>query len=306
MSPLVAPTEQMLTAEQEDDSKPINVVSLDALDSLSARDDDASTTSDMADGPTERRSSLVVDIMRGEGVESISAQVATPHGFDLKSPTLTTGQPRGSRRSHVGTSAASAPTSEFFINRSLQFFVLHFVLLYALQIAGQATVLVMDLLDLLDLVHLDEVAEQYLLSADVMVTALLVLEIFAQVAVAGGCSRYLCRGGRRCGRVFDVTIATASIALIAFELARPATEHALVAAELTNSSAALFTNGVQHTDQEEEEKGVILTFESVRNVLRTVRVYVFLHRLYDLLRSPLDHLAVLVDDIDDEAHVDLV
>mgnify|MGYP004222329143 CR=1 FL=1 len=49
----------------------------------------------------------------------------------------------------------------------------------------------------------------------------------------------------------------------------------------------------------------MLTFESVRNALRAVRVYVFVHRLFDLLRAPLDHLAVLVDDINHNG-VDLV
>ena len=36
---------------------------------------------------------------------------------------------------------------------------------------------------------------------------------------------------------------------------------------------------------------------ATRNALRAVRVYVFVSRLFDLLRAPLDHLAVLVDDI---------
>ena len=57
-----------------------------------------------------------------------------------------------------------------------------------------------------------------------MVTALLIVEIAAQAAVARGCGRYLCGGGRACGRAFDLAIATISIALIVFEITRPATE----------------------------------------------------------------------------------
>ena len=56
-----------------------------------------------------------------------------------------------------------------------------------------------------------------------------------------------------------------------------------------------------HVDQDqngvgEQEMGVGAA-SATRNALRAVRVYVFVSRLFDLLRAPLDHLAVLVDDI---------
>ena len=293
-------------------------------------------------GELRARRPLVVDILRGDAVEGIarrhSAEAAEgpPLGtttrvhhpaVDSKAATPWVQRLKPGHTEHstcsVGeagyaASAMSTPDGEAFINRALQFFVVHFVLLYAVQIAGQVTVLVVDMLDLVDWLRLDEVAHAYLLCADVMVTALLVIELAAQAAVARGCGKYLCRGGRAWGRAFDLATATISIALIVLEIEGLYGDRDLagedrnlsggdreLAADLVgdrnlSGSVVLPVPGL-HVDQDqsgvgEQEMGVGAA-SATRNALRAVRVYVFVSRLFDLLRAPLDHLAVLVDDI---------
>ena len=137
--------------------------------------------------------------------------------------------------------------------------------------------------------------------------------------MARGCGKYLCGGrGRAWGRAFDLATATISIALIVLEIEGLYGDRDLagedrnlssgdreLAADLVGdrnlSGSVVLPVPRLHVDQDqngvgEQEMGVGAA-SATRNALRAVRVYVFVSRLFDLLRAPLDHLAVLVDDI---------
>ena len=184
----------------------------------------------------------------------------------------------------VAHSGSGVGSQELYIRRSLQFFVLHFIFLYALQIIAQLTVLILDMLDLVHVISLSRAAKASLILADLIVTIMLVVEIASQIFVVGGIVRYVCSKSRRYSHIFDVLVALLSLVLIAYDV-------------------VLFNDG--EGTLEEEEHGVLLTVDMVRYALRTVRLFVFLRRLYGLLTAPLDHLSVLSDDVE-HRNVDLI
>ena len=111
---------------------PVEVVGLDAL-----RNIDGTSPSATRFGARARRP-LVVDILRGEAVEGIAERGGSPElNTDAVAASGSAWAKRLGRSSVGAASAMSTPSGEAFVNRALQFFVVHFVLLYAVQILGQ-------------------------------------------------------------------------------------------------------------------------------------------------------------------------
>lgn len=176
-------------------------------------------------------------------------------------------------------SAGSFSGQEEYIQRSLQFLVLHFILVYLLQVIGQFVVVTLDLANFVHAIELPPSGDVSLIVADFVVTLLLIVEICAQAFVAGGISSYMCSRVHRSMRIFDVLTAVLSLTIITFDVLE-------------------FNRDVLVVDSPEDTgHDVLLAVDLVRSVLRTVRLYVFLRRLYMLLKEPLDHLSVLADDM---------
>lgn len=159
------------------------------------------------------------------------------------------------------------------MNQALKLFILHFVVLYACQVVMQVLVLAIDYGESRHFYNLGIHAEDFLAATDVFLVSLFTVEIGVKL-VSVGKEAYFHDWWHRA----DVAALCISWVFVFFGIAR-----------VCGYTEWLISD---RYDQE---------VELVRDIIRLLRLGLFVQQLSHLLNSPLDHLAMMAEDLDEEA-----
>lgn len=169
---------------------------------------------------------------------------------------------------------------EMVMNQTLKLFILHFFVLYITQVVMQSSLIIIDYAKAEGYIQLGIHSMDFLTAADTFIVLLFVIEVGVQFSVTG-IDEYFKRWWNR----FDVIVLVISVVFVIVDIAQTA----ILPCDFLRWEYD--RNNKWHQD-----------FELARDALRMLRLGLFIRQLLSLLNSPLEHLAMLAEDLENDAN----
>jgi len=166
---------------------------------------------------------------------------------------------------------------ESAMNQTLKLFIMHFFVLYVAQVVIQVGVIIIDYASDHYSYTLGVHALDFLSAADLFIVFLFMVELSVQILVHG-MDRWIKNWWHR----FDLFVLIISVLFVTIDIS----QISVFPCEAKTGKA----------DGSFEEQ-----FELFRDLLRLVRIILFLQQLGDLLSRPWDHFAMMAEDLGTQA-----
>jgi len=162
---------------------------------------------------------------------------------------------------------------EVAMNQTLKLFIMHFFVLYLAQVGMQLFVTLVDYAADKKYLNLSKTSRDFLTAADFFIVFLFQVEVGVQLLVQG-LEKWL----RSWWHKFDVVVLIISLLVVIIDCAQV--------------SMIPCGRNMDTFDGSWDEE-----FELLRDLLRLVRIVLFMQQMKDLLEHPLEHFSVLAEDL---------
>eukprot|EP00746_Dinoflagellata_sp_MGD_P033743 gnl/MRDRNA2_/MRDRNA2_180601_c0_seq1.p1 gnl/MRDRNA2_/MRDRNA2_180601_c0~~gnl/MRDRNA2_/MRDRNA2_180601_c0_seq1.p1 ORF type:complete len:234 (+),score=45.84 gnl/MRDRNA2_/MRDRNA2_180601_c0_seq1:100-702(+) len=184
--------------------------------------------------------------------------------------------------SQASLTATTTPSDmEEAMNQTLLLLIMHFFVLYMVQVCVQLTVISVDFASEKNYLEVGLHSRDFLTAADFFVVLLFFVEVAVQVMVQGT-ERWL----KNWWHKFDIVVLVVSVLVLTIDIAQ----------------VSLFQCGREEQMRQEFSGAWEEEFELLRDLVRLVRIALFCHELKDLLNRPLEHFAMLAEELNPQAH----
>jgi hypothetical protein len=208
---------------------------------------------------------------------SSSSPRSTPRGRSPSKRRSSLPEAVSRRANEMTCTLSSVGEIDQAMNQTLKLFITHFFVLYMFQVCMQLLVILIDYSSEKQYIDLGVHSLAFLAAADLFIVFLFLVELGVQIVVQSF-EKWI----KNWWHKFDMFVLIISILLVTIDIAQVFAFPCHISRETVDGSW----------------EG---DFELCRDVLRLVRIALFLQQLQELLNSPLEHFALLAEDMNDQA-----